>query len=51
MRKIENDGKEEMMEEKREIKWYLSIKVMTESSDVPFAHPNSSATFITIGND
>lgn len=43
--RFENDGKEEMIEEQSVIKLYLSIKEMTEDSDVPVAHPNPSATF------
>lgn len=39
--RFENDGKEEMIVEQSVIKLYLSMKEMTEDSDVP----NPSATF------
>lgn len=41
-----------MIEEQSVMKLYLSIKRMTEDTDVPVAHPNPSATFFrNIGND
>jgi hypothetical protein len=40
-----------MIEEQSVIKFYLSIKGMTEDSDVPVAHPNPSATIWNYRND